>query len=664
MRSIAVIGITLALAVLLGGCASSGKASRESITNAKVEANAIDLFRFVPHDKSVNWQIEAPVVTAIYNNPQDMKLIAPNRLLLIMDAGWARCPFMIDTDNGVLLWVKSLVECSDSIVNNRYCQVETAGIAVHQDMLLVRIQGDGGTRIVALAMATGEKRWSIDLPRRGEIKLFTSTADELLAAVQQDRQQAIITVLNLSSGALLWRKEIHYGSGAAEPPFPVIIGNDIWQHYDGVARVFSLDGKTVWHRKDILAGTQNPPLQLENDRLYLLDGKNKLYVLDAGTGKTIASAVQRNNVVYTNIYPIGDRIYLRGVEKDNAGSARFFVAAVRDSDGKEVWIDYDIDPSVSNLIDEDGKLYFSTPYTLIALDREAGTRLFNAKASEIGKSFPVQIKKYGDRLVYIGELVIAAYNTRTGAEVYRHGFDPVNQTLHMDALNDAIESTRKYLSYFSGPFSGMDLKDANFSNFFFQQARESQNQSNALAAEASRHARIANRTGSSLEASRYEIKLMQSGISGAFSNAQFSMGMAFMTVENIQRSLAEASAPDRIRLEKLLRMRKLLYRALVGTRQGDYVYRPINEAGTVGISVIHLPSGMMKHTPLTPEKDEVGIYSLVDFEKEVVYHSRIQKSKKEIVEDSIIEKGKKIRYSINDDKGFFVSSPIAIPKPK
>jgi hypothetical protein len=144
MRSIAVIGITLALAVLLGGCASSGKASRESITNAKVEANAIDLFRFVPHDKSVNWQIEAPVVTAIYNNPQDMKLIAPNRLLLIMDAGWARCPFMIDTD-GVLLWVKSLVECSDSIVNNRYCQVETAGIAVHQDMLLVRIQGDGGT---------------------------------------------------------------------------------------------------------------------------------------------------------------------------------------------------------------------------------------------------------------------------------------------------------------------------------------------------------------------------------------------------------------------------------------------------------------------------------------------------------------------------------------
>ena len=641
-------GILLCLAVIFGGCASSSKKSK-SYTAAEQEALAKTEFLPAPHDKSVNWMFRANILTDY--SPQDIKLVAPNRLLLVLASGWARSPLLIDTKAGAILWLKSLLECDDSIVNNRYCQVETAFIAVFHDMLLVRIQGDGGTKLVALDMATGNKRWSTDLPKAGEIHLLTVPSAEALLVIQQLKQQATLTFLNFSTGAVIWRSEVGYANGTIEPPPPVNSGESFWHFYDGVSKQSALDGKVAWHRQDILAGKQAPPMQLDKGRLSVLDGKNRLHILDADSGKTLASAAQHDNVVYTNIFPLGDRVYLRGMRKEPSGQPLFFTAAVRSSDGKELWIDYDKDPSVSNLIDEDGKVYFSTPFTLIALDRQTGARRFAVKASEIGKSFPVTIKKYGDKIVYIGELVIAAYNAKTGKEIYWHGFDPINQTAHMDALNDAIEHTQEYLSHFSGPLSGIDLKEANMSNFFFQQSVHSQNQSNYAAQQAAQYARTYEMTGDQLAASRSSIKMNESLIASSFGNAQFSMGMAFMTMENIQSSIAAASALDQVRLEKLLRMRKVLYQSYVGTQRGDYVYRTTKESGMVGISVIHLPSGRMQHTPLTPEYKEVGIYSLVDFENAVVYYG------------GVLQTEKKEGY-FAFEKGYFISRPVKLPSPK
>lgn len=673
-------GIVLGALLMLSACASSGsqpsqdermkKAVEEAlakIDTAKIGRDAVAQalaknkndpakagkdavatidydFAPSPHDKSVRWQVFASALK--YNDITGLRLVAPNKLLISIEGS---NPRLLDTDKGTRLWeLKSLMYDEEA-----YAAAKKGGmfppvkyrtyacIMVHRDAVLFRADGEKSTKVLAVETATGNRRWAAELERAGELSFVPHPESDIIIAVQQEKRRAALTAFSVSTGAVAWKRETRYGSGTSEPPGPAKRDAVLWTFYDGVESLSAADGKTAWRREDILAGNQSPPMQLSGGKLFVLDGKNALHVLDARSGKTVASGKQREGAVYTNIFPIDEWVYLRGIEKQPSGEPRFFVSAVRDSDAKELWADLDKDPSVSNLIDEGGVLYFSTPYTVVALDREKGSRRFAARASDIGKSFPVQIRKYRDRVVYIGELVIAAFDAKTGAKVYRHGFDPINQTAHMDALNEIIESKQKFLSWFTGPLSGWDLGSANMSTFFFDQARQSQNQSNYLKQEASHLAKTANTIGDPVAASRSEIKYMNANIDSAFANAQASMGMAFMTVENIQRGVAAATAADRQTLQKMLRIRKLLYAAYVVTQQGEYAYRPTKEAGTVGISLIHLPSGRASYTELTPEYELIGVFSLVDLNKGLVYQPLAKQN----------------GYSVD-----FAARPVAIPK--
>jgi hypothetical protein len=283
---------------------------------------------------------------------------------------------------------------------------------------------------------------------------------------------------------------------------------------------------------------------------------------------------------------------------------------------------------------------------VIALDRETGVRRFAARASDVGRTFPVQIRKYGNRIVYIGELVIAAFDAKTGAKIYRHGLDPVNQLAHMDALNESIESTTNFLSWFTGPLSGWDLKGANQSSLIFDQARVSQDQSRYHAQESARLRHESTSWGNKDAAYKSDIEYQRSKIDSAMADAQFSMGMAFVTVSNMQQGIAAVTGPDRARLEMLLRIRKLLYAANVPAHQGDYVFRTTRESaesGDVSIAVIHLPTGNAKSTKLSGAScKDLGLFSLVDIERGIIYYP------------GCLTKPKNGSY--------FIASPVAIPK--
>jgi outer membrane protein assembly factor BamB len=658
------VGLVLYALLLLTACASSSgpsaedertkKAVESALANINIDKIAREAvaksntdFTPSPHDNSVRWRVYASTLKS--NDLTGLRLVALDKLLVSIDGA---NPCLLNADKGTLLWeLKTLrydeSEFGTSRENRKLPPVKYpsyAFIMAYKDMLLFRADGDKSSKILAVETATGNKRWSVELEKSGELLFIPYPASDVLVAVQQDKRRATLTTFNISTGAVVWKSDTRYGSGTEQPPVPTTDDKALWLFYDGVVKVAAENGKRQWHRTDILAGEQSPPMQLDQARLYVLDGKNTLHILDSRSGKTLASGKQREDAVYTNIFPIGDRVYLRGVEKEKSGEPRFFVAAVRSTDAKELWMDTDRDPSVSNLIDENRTLYFSTPFTVMALDRETGSRRFAVRASDVGKSFPVQIRKYGDKVVYIGELVIAAFDAKTGAKVYRHGFDPINQTAHMDALNQVIESKQKFLSWFTGPWSDLDLKSLGMSEFFFQQAAYSQNQSNYAWQEASKYGRTYEITGDSLAATRSSIKAHESVIDSSFSRAQFSAGMAFMTVENVQRGIAEATAADRKKLRELLRIRKLLYAAYVVTQQGDYVYRPTKEADAVGISLIHLPTGRASYTDLTPEYDLIGVFSLVDLNKGLVYHPQASVEKKGFIDTN------------------FVARPVKVPK--
>jgi outer membrane protein assembly factor BamB len=663
---IAIAGIMTGLLLSFAGCASSGpksgsndelvkrivagididKIARDAVAKATV-AKATGDFHPTSHDNSVNWQIVATPL--LYKDISGIRLVSPNRLLLSIDG---TNPRLINTDNGSTVWEQMTLRYDERETGKSKEKVPPiayqsyACVTVHGDLVLFRADGAKGSKLLAVETATGRKRWDVELKKSGELHLFPLPGAEVLLAVQQGKRQAVLTAFNLSTGDVVWKGETGYAGGTAEPPAPTVDDDAVFLFYDGVTRLSAASGNMVWRRPEILAGRQSPPMQLDTGRLHLLDGKSTLHLLDARTGSTLSSGKQRDGVAYTNIYLLEDRIYLRGVEKGKAGEPRFFVAAVRGADGKELWVDYDKDPSVSNLIDEDGRLFFSTPFTVVAVDRESGARRFAVRASDVGKSFPVRIAKYGNRVVYIGELVVAAFDAKTGAKVYRHGFDPVNQTAHMDALNESIESTEKYLSWFTGPLSDFDFKSLGLSDFFLQQTAASQERSAEYSQQAQK---LRTKAYSNPLAAGADSDVLQSNvnrnmakISAAKARAEFSMGMSFMTVENIQRGMAQVTAADRARLQNLLRIRKLLYAAYVVTQQGDYVCRPTKESGTVGISVIHLPSGQMSHTPLTKEHGELGVFNLVDFGKGIVYYAGIRKMP-----------------VVN---AYFMARPVAIPK--
>jgi outer membrane protein assembly factor BamB len=656
-------GLALGALLLLSACASSGgqpsaedEKMKQAVANVFANMNIDKIARDAaarantdftpsPHDNSVRWQVYASLLK--HSDLTGLMLVEPDKLLISIDGA---NPRLLNANKGTLLWELKTLRYDESELGKSKESGKTppvtypsyACITTHKDMLLFRADGNKGSKVLAVETATGNKRWSVELERSGELIFIPFPSSEVLVAVQQDKSRATLTTLKLATGAVVGTSEIRYGSGTDQPPAPTTDDRALWLFYDGVVKLSAATGKTEWRRSDIMAGEQSPPMQLGKGRLYVLDGKNTLQVLDAHSGKTLASGKQRDAAVYTNLFPIGDRVYLRGVEKEKSGEPRFFVASVRSADAKELWADIDKETSVSNIIDENDAVYFATPYTVIALDREKGSRRFAVRASDIGKSFPVQIRKYGDRVVYIGELVIAAFDAKTGAKVYRHGFDPINQTAHMDALNEVIEKKQKFLSWFTGPWSDWDFKSLGMSEFYFQQSIQSQNQSNYLAQQGAQLARTANTVGDKTAAYRSEMKYTSSTIYSAFSRAEFSAGMAFMTVENIQKGVAAATAADRKQLLELLRIRKLLYAAYVVTQLGDYVYRPDKEGETVGLSVIHLPSGHTSYTELTPEYELIGVFSLVALDAGVVYHPWVQKK----------------RYTDT----YFVARPITIPK--
>jgi hypothetical protein len=163
------------------------------------------------------------------------------------------------------------------------------------------------------------------------------------------------------------------------------------------------------------------------------------------------------------------------------------------------------------------------------------------------------------------------------------------------------------------------------SSFMFEQAANSQNQSNYHYQQASREASSYNITGDSLSATRSEIHMRSGMIDAAFANAQMSIGLGFQTVENVQRGMKQATATERERLQRMLRIQRLLYSAYVVSQQGEYAYRPTKVSDEIGLTVIHLPTGRIGITKLTPVNEELGVYNLVDIEHGTVYHAGFRK---------------------------------------
>jgi outer membrane protein assembly factor BamB len=535
---------------------------------------------------------------------EDMRLLDHDRLLVGLEKNdifslHDMDYLLVDTERGNILW---RYECAKDAA----CRL----LLDSADLILFQETKGEEVSLVAVDAKNGITAWSSDVGS-GKVAIVPDAAGDRIIAVNEDEKNTMSSAFHLKTGEKLWQRKFSSGSGIP----PIIAEEAMWLFSSGVECISLKDGATRWIRTDLQPVGEGPPPQLDGNMLVIFPAGNTLTALNAGTGKSLWSMALPADGQYTNIYPYGGRIYLRGVTKE--AGRRFKLYAVDAATRKLLWTYGGAEPSVSNLIESGGRLYFGTATSLTAVDVSSGKELFSSAVSTAGRAYPVHIRKIDKKVIFIGELAVAAYDAATGRQVYRHGMTPIS--------NDA------YLG-------GLDASLAHLKETAAKRQPESPSGgiTRMAAAESARYQNAAN-SYHKLERNYYSkgdyYGSQSAGIQADLNRAQarnmatvsFASALSDLAVTLFMRSI-EKSMEGVMRKQQQARSSLLLSCGLAET--AEYVYRPhlvrrSAEDAFANVSVVRLRDGKRKDFVLSPQYGLYGLWNIIDFEKGVVYHHGI-----------------------------------------
>jgi hypothetical protein len=528
---------------------------------------------------------------------EQMQLLTPDRLFVALrriDSAMTNLDYLlVDTVRGEVLW--------------RYTREpdgEYRIVFATADSILFSRQHRGGATLTALDAASGRVRWTRPLGP------FSTTflplvGEPLIVAIEQRASTVRITAHEMSSGSEVWRREFPVGA-SEQPPLPVVTASGLVCFFNGTTLLANRDGSTAWEHSAIRSAPEGPPPQLTDGFLVLIDGSRTLQVLESASGRLRTASKLDAALLYTNIYPLGDAIYLRA-ESPADKTVPFRIIAIRRSDGRVLWSYADREASVSGLVEKGRRLYFATSSRVVALDSTNGKQLFSSFAATSGRTYPVQVREAGGKIVFIGELVTAAFDPVSGKQLYRFGITPVTD---MDGLDLLIKRDEKDLAARQGAPT-----QYSWSEHYRQEAVKYQNLSNA-------NFRLGTEKygqGKYWEAKKaYNQSQIDSAFSKASSQIAFHSAMYELS-ESMSRAFKTAEIQGTLAKNRFLR--ESLLSAYDAAEAGDYVFRPDQkESGFTGLSFVHLPSGKVRHSLLSPSYQEYGIWNLVDIDRGIIYH--------------------------------------------
>jgi outer membrane protein assembly factor BamB len=721
---------------------------------------------------------------------EDMRPVPPNRLLVGLKQNEDGLPngecLLVDLEAGAVVWRLDRDE------KGSYYPVLT-----QEDLIVFQIEKEGKSALLAIDGASGVERWRTSPQERVSFSLVPD-AGVVLVETRNDRR-ITLSALRLSDGSETWRRDLVMRSEQAPPSRPAVWGDMIWLFYDGVERITTADGSSLWSRPDLRVSQGDTPPQLANRTLYVVQEK-ALLALDAADGGTRWSAGL--GLSPTNIYPDGDIVFVRGelpfrdpggrftfdsptdwpvqeeaglvyrfqdsgtgafivityyqpgsqleevfgatieglesisdgrpnrrsqvdttvggqparyatysfdlkpeegdkqpwvaylgaVVNEESGAGVAFVGAVHENhqesagpsieralqtmelgrgpavadawrqrattagggsyqvtafsvdDGSSLWRYRTEVPSISNFVTVGGRVYVATATSLIALRRSRGQEAFVVDVTETARPYPGRLRVYDDKVVYIGELVIAAYNITSGAEIYRHGVTPVSQQTSLAGLDNAMPQFEELLAGVRGMrteegWAGGMARSAYASYQQYQYYSTAYGDSYAQT---------------------------QTGMSASVAEFQLNMSLFYTSME-ISSQLRqmfvirgfEMRYRDILARQQLFRSSILSAYALAET--GDYVYRPHRRLGASGdadfisLTLIHWPSGQRRTTTVSPTYMNYGLWNYVDLEKGVVYHHGIG------LDPSLYEYRQVLPGEESSVNTFLIAAPIRMP---
>jgi outer membrane protein assembly factor BamB len=520
---------------------------------------------------------------------------------------------LVDLDNGKILWRQNIA--SDSVI---YRVV----LALPRTILLAN-EDKNDRQLIAVDPVSGKTRWKRRL-EAGPVD-FTPLSEGRILAIQPKNNQIKLSALSQSTGKTDWNQTFNASGSGLVNLKPVTTLDAIYTFYDGVRRLSLKDGREEWHRGDVRMDSVSPIPRVVDDDLLIIDSKTKLFALNRKTGKTQWSVALNNRDVISNIYPLNKRIYLRGIKDGRSKNGVNFLIAFEAPKGRILWNYNSQDPITSNLLEHKGRLYGATSQNLIAINLRNGRQSFKKKVAPTRSTYPVQIRIFSDKIIFVGELNIAAFNTAKGTMIYSHGFSPVALDANLMQLDNSIARLEKELSY-SNKGKGFDWGQS--SSYWSSQSRRSQELSNYYYQRASayRSGYLSKTNLAGMQAQKFEL---QAQIQSSFSRMEASIALTTATidlmakVEEFYRQML-AGMKREIMLRRRV-MRTSIISAYPLMESGEYVYRPISDYESTtneftSIAIIHLPTGKKQVTPLSPAYRDYGLWTLFDSEKGVAYH--------------------------------------------
>ncbi len=587
------------------------------------------------------WQI--PLGPALV---EDMILLGPDRLLVGLRKDFPGLPnldyMLVDTARGNIIW-----RFSRDKVKGEY---DT--LLVLQDLLLFRVEDKKTATLLALDPGTGKPKWTV--AKKGEdVSFIPLVAAGSVLAVGPGPGAIELAAIDLETGREGWKKAIA-APWEADLPQPLPIGEDVLVFYDGLQRLSARDGRTIYARPELTFDAASPPPQLEGDILWIVDAENRLSALDPASGETRWAVPLPARDVYTQIYPLGDRLYLRGI--DDSSSPQ--IVRLDPKDGHVLWAHRCRETSVSNLIDSEGLLYYGTPGLLAAVRTEDGKEAFSVQVTTTGRAFPIRLRKVGDRIIYTGELVVAAYDAKSGKLAFKHGMTPGSEELHLNGLDAADPNLKEALQEAKKAGPG-DKEAGRVISLATSESRRYQNLARTYADRSYSAARSGDVWGSTTNSMKSTFAAHEASLQA--------MTAAAISITNLAMMYRQVLYARSIKtfIERQSLFRKSILASYAQAETEEYVYRPHlvyrDPADTFSaLSVVHLPTGKRAETILSPHYLSYGLWQLVDFEKGVVYHSNIglDPARYDLSESRMYYPYKKAR-TVNT---FLIAQPVKAPR--
>ena len=206
-----------------------------------------------------------------------------------------------DTD-GNQLWAKNI-----GLPDNHYGYASS--LLIFDNSLIIQYDNRNAPRVMALDLATGNRRWSKERPEK------ITWSSPIIANVNNKPQLILmgnpgITSYNPNTGEQNWRVECMSGEIGASPAYAdgIVFGAS---EYSMLIAINATDGATLWKDNEFLPEVSSPVAT--KDFVFIATSYGVVASRDAQTGKLVKS-MELNTEFYSSPIIVEGKIYLTSTE--------------------------------------------------------------------------------------------------------------------------------------------------------------------------------------------------------------------------------------------------------------------------------------------------------------------------------------------------------------